>query len=173
MTITQELFQLNIADYIIIAVIIISTLISLIRGFFKELISLAIWILGIWVAIKFHATFAEVFAPYISNISLRLIIGFASLFLSVLIFGAIFGYFLSFVIAKSGMSGFDRLLGMIFGCVRGVLLIAVVLLLISTTSFVQDDWWQKSVLIPHLQLLVDWLRVFLPQKITTLANVIN
>lgn len=173
MTIAQELLQLNIADYVIIAVVIISTLVSLIRGLFKELISLGIWILGFWVAIKFHAEFAKMLAPYISNISLRLIIGFAGLFFAVLIFGAVFSYFLSFLILKTGMSGFDRFLGVIFGCACGVLLIAVVLLLVSTTSFVQDSWWKESVLIPHFQVLVDWLRVFLPQKITSLADVIS
>ena len=173
MTVAQELFQLNVADYIIIAVVVVSTLISLIRGLFKELISLGIWILGFWVAIKFHAEFAEMFAPYISNVSLRLIVGFVGLFLAVLIFGAVFSYFLSFLILKSGMSGFDRFLGMIFGCARGILLIAVVLLLISTTSFVQDSWWKESVLIPHFKVLVDWLRAFLPQKITGLADVIS
>ncbi|EKE01798.1 MAG: CvpA family protein [uncultured bacterium] len=173
MTLTQELLQLNITDYIIVAVIVVSTFISLIRGFLKELISLVIWALGFWVAIKFHDDFSAILAPYIANISIRLIASFSGLFLIVLILGAIFSRLLSFIIVKSGLSGFDRLLGMIFGLTRGVLLIAVILLLISTTSFVQDDWWKQSILIPHLQVIVDWLRIFLPQKITNLASVIN
>ena len=173
MTSAQELLQLNVTDYIIAGVVFTSILISLIRGFFKELISLVIWILGFWVAINFHAACSVILEPYIANISIRVIVSFAGLFLTVLIFGAIFSYLLSFIITKSGLSGFDRLLGMVFGSIRGVLLIGVILLLISTTSFVEDDWWKKSVLIPHLQVLIDWLRVFLPQKITSLAGVIK
>ncbi|MEI8054988.1 MAG: CvpA family protein [bacterium] len=171
MTLAQELLQLNITDYIMVAVVFASVLISLVRGFFRELISLIIWILGFWVAIKFHDTCATILEPYITNVSVRIIISFAGLFLIVLIFGAAFSYLLSFIIAKSGLSGFDRLLGMIFGCTRGILLVSVILLLISTTSFVQDDWWKKSILIPHLQIIVDWLHVFLPQKITSLVGI--
>lgn len=173
MTITQELLHLNITDYIIIAVIAVSTLISLGRGFLKELISLAIWIIGFWVALKFYAPLSVILKPYITNDSVRLIVSFAGLFLTVLILGALFSYLLSFVIDKSGLSGFDRLLGMIFGCARGILLVGIILLLISTTAFVQDAWWKESVLIPHLQILVDWLRMFVPQKMTELAGVIK
>jgi len=171
MTVPQELLHLNVTDCTIVAVVLMSTLISLIRGFFKELVSLIIWILGFWVAIKFHDSCGAMLAPHIANISIRIIVSFAGLLLTVLIFGSIFSYLLSFIIAKSGLGGFDRLLGMIFGCTRGVLLVAVILLLISTTSFVQDDWWKKSILIPHFQVIIDWLRIFLPQKITSLVGV--
>lgn len=173
MAISEGLLQLNTTDYIIVVVVLMSTIISLTRGFFKELISLVIWILGFWVAIKFHDTCATMLTPYIANVSIRIIVSFSGLLLTVLIFGSIFNYLLSFIIIKSGLGGFDRLLGMIFGCTRGVLLVAVILLMISTTSFVQDEWWKKSILIPHFQVIVDWLRVFLPQKITSLVAVIK
>lgn len=170
---TEGLLQLNATDYIIIVVVLMSTLISLTRGFFKEAISLVIWILGFWVAIKFHDACAAELTPYIANLSIRIIVSFSGLLLMVLIFGSIFNYLLSFIVTKSGLGGFDRLLGMIFGCTRGVLLVAVILLMISTTSFVQDEWWKKSILIPHFQIIVDWLRVFLPQKITSWVAVIK
>ncbi len=173
MTTSEGLLQLNTTDYIIVVVVLMSTIISLTRGFFKELISLVIWILGFWVAIKFHDTCATMLIPYIANVSIRIIVSFSGLLLTVLVFGSIFNYLLSFIIIKSGLGGFDRLLGMIFGCTRGVLLAAVILLMISTTSFVQDEWWKKSILIPHFQVIVDWLRVFLPQKITSLVAVIK
>lgn len=170
MTFSEGILQLNATDYTIIAVIFISVLISFVRGFFKELISLVIWIVGFLVAMNFYATCSGMLEPYITNASVRVIVSFAGLFISVLIIGAIFNCLLSFIIIKSGLSGFDRLLGMVFGCARGVLLISVVLLLISTTSFIQDDWWKKSVLIPHFQILIDWLRVFLPQQITSVIG---
>lgn len=173
MEFAQGLVALNTADYIIMSVVFISVLISLIRGFFKELISMVIWIVGFWVAIKFYVVCSEILAPYISNVSVRIIVSFVGLFILVLIFGAIFNYLLSFIITKSGLGGFDRLLGIIFGCMRGVLLISVILLLVSMTSFVQDAWWKKSILIPHFQIIIDWLRVFLPQKITSLVGVIK
>lgn len=173
MTLPQELLCLNATDYIILAVVVVSTLISLLRGFFKELISLLIWIIGFWVALKFHVVFANKLTPYINNISFRLIVSFAVLFVSILILGAIFNYILSFIIRKTGLSGIDRLLGMFFGCARGLLLITVVILLISTTSFVQDEWWKKSIFIPYFHPLVTWLHSFLPEKLINIASAIT
>jgi membrane protein required for colicin V production len=173
MTIPASLMQLNITDYIILSVIFVSIFISLFRGFLKELVSLIIWIVGFWVAMNFYTPLAEILTKYIANESTRMIVSFSAIFISVLIFGTIFGYFLSLLVNKSGIGGFDRLLGMVFGCARGILLVSIILLLISTTAFVQDAWWKNSILIPHFQTLVDWLRTFLPQKMASVAGAVN
>jgi len=166
------ILSLNMADYIIVAIILMSTLISIFRGFVKEFISLFVWILGFWVALKFYPVFTLILEPYITSLALRQIISFIGIFILVLIFGAMFNYALSFVVVKTGLSGTDRLLGVIFGFARGVLLVAVVLLLVSSTSFVQDPWWKESTVIPHFQFLIDWLRVFLPQKMTDITGAV-
>lgn len=169
----QELLNLNMTDYIIFGVIAISTIISLLRGFIKESISLIIWIIGFWVAVKFYQFFAASLAPYISSVGIRHIVAFIAIFLLVLIVGAMFNYLLTFLVTRTGLTGTDRMLGMLFGCVRGILLVSVLLLVIASTSFVQDAWWKDSVLIPQFQPLIDWLRAFLPEKMTTLAGVID
>jgi len=143
----------------------VSTLISLVRGFLKEFISLIIWILGFWVAIQFYQPATVVLEPYVANVAIRQIACFSGIFLITLVVGAGFNYLLSFIIVKTGLSGTDRFLGMVFGFVRGVLLVAVGILVISSTSFVQEEWCQKSVLIPHLQIIVDWLKEILPQQV--------
>lgn len=165
----QELIYPNVTDYIILAVVAVSILISLVRGFVKELISLVIWILGFWIAIKFYHALAIVFEHYIANSAIRHITSFTVIFLVVLILGALFNYLLSFIIIKTGLSGTDRLLGMIFGFARGVLLVAMLLLLISSTSFVEDAWWKQSVLIPHFHGLLAWLKSFLPEKMANIS----
>ncbi|MDR1057267.1 MAG: CvpA family protein [Coxiellaceae bacterium] len=171
MSTIQELLHLNIVDCIVVAVILISTLISLVRGFLKEFISLLVWIVGFWVSIQFYQAMSVVLAPYFSNVAIRHIVSFAGIFLLTLLIGALFNCLFSFIIVKSGLSGTDRFLGTIFGCARGVLLVAIVMLIVSSTSFVQEDWWQKSVFIPHLQFIVDWLKTLFPQKImSSLTN---
>lgn len=165
----QELIYPNVTDYIILAVVAVSILISLVRGFVKELISLVIWILGFWVAIKFYHALATVFEHYIANSAIRHITSFTVIFLAVLILGALFNYLLSFIIIKTGLSGTDRLLGMIFGFARGVLLVAMLLLLISSTSFIEDAWWKQSILIPHFHGLLAWLKSFLPEKMANIS----
>ena len=171
MNVPQELLHLNIIDYVIVAVILVSTLISLMRGFLKEFISLLIWVLGFWVSIQFYQAVAIILTPYIPNIAVRQVVSFSGIFLLTLIVGALFNYLFTFIIVKTGLSGTDRFLGMIFGCARGVLLIAVAILLVSSTSFVEEDWWHKSILIPHLQFVVDWLKAILPQKV--MNNIVN
>ncbi len=166
-------FSLNVVDYIIVGVVLTSTLISLVRGFIKELMSLVIWALGFWVAIKLYERVATILVPHITNPVIRQMVSFAGIFFLVLIFGMLFNYLLTFIVTKSGLSGADRLFGMFFGCARGILFVAVILLLISATSFVQDEWWKKSIVIPHLQVVVDWLRIFLPQKMTDIAGAIH
>ncbi len=160
----KEIVFLNVADYLIIGVVAISVVISILRGFIKELLSLIIWFLGFWIALKFYHLFAAVLAPYIQHVAVRQITSFAVIFLLVVILGAFFNSFLGFLVVKTGLSGTDRMLGVLFGLARGGLLVAVVLLFISSTSFVQDSWWQKSVLIPYFNPVLDWLKHFIPDS---------
>lgn len=170
---SQELLGMGVVDGVIAGIILLSSLISLIRGFLKELVSLGVWVLGSWLAIIFHDQAAVALAPYITDATIRDITSFGVIFLSVLIFGMLFNYILSFIVTKSGLSGTDRLLGMVFGGARGMLLVAVVILVVSSTAFVQDEWWKNSVLIHHFQVLVDWLRDFLPEKVTDIAHAMS
>lgn len=170
---TTQLLQLNVTDYIIIGVIFSSMLISFIRGLIKECISLSVWMVGVWAAIKFHQAIAHMLASYIESNSFRVVASFAIIFLAILILGALINYLLSFIVTKSGLSGFDRMLGVLFGGIRGVLLISVFLLLVSTTSLIQDSWWQESIFIPHFSLIIDWLREFLPNKLTSIVDTIK
>lgn len=172
MSVFQQIANLNWFDYAIIAIILISTLLSLVRGFFKELISLATWIIGFWVAFRFGRHFASFFEGYISSQAVRTIVGFGLVFIVVVIIGAIFNYLISLLLVKTGLNGTDRIIGMIFGFARGVLLVAILILLFATTSLVQEVWWKKSVLLPHFKVVVDWLQSILPQKFHQLTAII-
>jgi len=168
--IQKLLVSLNWADCFIIAVITISMLLSLIRGFVREVLSLATWVVAFVVAFKFSGKLAVVFAGYLKTPSLRLAIAFAILFIITLILGGLFGFLLSQLIVKTGLSGTDRILGMVFGVARGVLVITVLLLLVTVTTHKDAGWEQHSVLIPHFRWLVHWLRGFLPAKMVGLAK---
>ena len=156
---------LNLADYLIIGVIALSVLISLIRGFVKEAFSLLAWGAALWLAAKYCAKLATLFADKIETPSLRLVIAFGLLFLAVLIVGMFISYLLSQMVQKTGLSGTDRLLGVIFGLSRGVLVIAVVIMAASFTHLPQQPAWESSLLIPHFQVMADWLHHFLPRSI--------
>lgn len=153
------------ADFVILAVILLSALISLWRGFMREAISLATWILAFWVAIGFAEVLALRFTGWIETPSLRLITAFAALFFAVLILGAMVNHFVSIAVERTGLSGTDRFIGVFFGTLRGIVVVAVLVLLGMVAKLPRDQWWQDSVLIPYVQPVAGWLRGFLPDDI--------
>ena len=143
-------------DWAIIAVIAISALISLSRGFVKEALSLVIWIVAGAVAWLFGGSLAQYLEGYIQTPSARVIAGCAILFVATLLVGAMLNYLVGELIRVTGLSGTDRFLGMVFGAARGALLVVVAVGLISLGPVQQDPWWQASRLVPRFLLVADW-----------------
>ena len=149
-------------DYVLIGVIVVSALISLLRGFVREAFSLAIWILAFWISWSFFRDLAVHFHTWIDSPSVRLGIAFGALMLVSLMVGGMVNYLLIQLIERTGMSGTDRFVGMIFGAARGVTVVAVLVLLAGLTTLPQEGWWQESRLIPYFRELALWLRDLLP-----------
>jgi len=164
------LAALNAADYVIIGIIVLSIGISLVRGLVREAISLTTWILAFWLGLKFYDTLAKFLGSYIHTPSIASGLSFILLFIAVLLIGGLANFLIGKALKKTGLSGADRFFGVFFGCARGVLLIAIIILLAEMTAFAQDQWWKDSVLIPHFQWLVDWLRGFLPEQFNQVSH---
>lgn len=152
-------------DYVLIGVIVVSTLISLVRGFFKEALSLISWVAAFLVAKIYHVYLATLLTDYISAGSLRLLIAFAIIFIVTLILAAMINHLISQLVERTGLTGTDRALGMIFGGLRGVAIVILLVLAAGATPMPQDDWWQQSMLIEHFQKLAIWTREYLPAEI--------
>ena len=144
-------------DWAILIIIGLSAGISLLRGFVREALSLAGWILAFFVAKGFYQEFSSLLESSIETPSLRYAVSWAVLFVLTLTISGLVNYILSQLIEKAGLSGMDRIMGMAFGALRGVLLVSVaVLLLREFTPVERDNWWVKSELIPHVELLGNW-----------------
>jgi membrane protein required for colicin V production len=143
-------------DWAIIAIIVISCLISLKRGFVKEALSLVTWIIAGVVAWMFGGSLAQHLTEFIQMPSARIIAGCAILFVATLMVGALVNFLISELVRVTGLSGTDRFLGMVFGAARGALLVVVLTGLLSLAPVQQDPWWQQSSLIPHFLLVADW-----------------
>jgi membrane protein required for colicin V production len=143
-------------DWAIIAIVVISSLISLSRGFVKEALSLLNWIVAGVVAWMFGGALAEHLTGYIETPSARVIAACAILFVVTLLVGALISYLIGELIRVTGLSGTDRFLGMVFGAARGALLVVVLVGLLSLAPVQEDLWWQQSSLLPHFLLVADW-----------------
>ncbi|MCX7080076.1 MAG: CvpA family protein [Pseudomonas sp.] len=143
-------------DWAIVAIIAISALISLSRGFVKEALSLLTWIIAGVVAWMFGGSLSQYLAGYIETPSARVIAGCAIMFVATLLVGAMINYLISELVRVTGLSGTDRFLGTAFGAARGALLVVVAVGLLSLGPVQQDAWWQESRLVPKFLLVADW-----------------
>jgi membrane protein required for colicin V production len=141
---------MNAIDWVILGILAVSTLISVKRGFVKEALSLVTWIAAVIVARLFSTELAELLTDSISAPTTRLVAAFAILFVATLIVGAMINHLIGELIRLTGLSGTDRLFGMIFGLARGMLVLVVAVALIKLTPLAKDKWWEDSTLIPEL-----------------------
>lgn len=156
----------NWADYFILGVLGLSVLIGLWRGLIAEVMALACWAASFWVA----WLFGDKLAAYFTSVevpSVRLLLGYGLCFLAVLIAGALVSFLLRKLVAGSGLSGTDRLLGMFFGLGRGLLLVLIAVLLLGFTPLPRDPWWQQSQLLPGFRGGAEWLSAQLPASVVS------
>ena len=147
------------ADWAIIAVLGVSALISVVRGFVKEVVSLLIWLTAAIVASIFHDQLATVMADLIDTSSLRMLAAWIILFIAVLLVGSILNYLLGKLVQATGLSGTDRLLGLLFGIARGLIILMVILTILpKMLPVMEDPWWLESTLIPYFMQYEDWAR---------------
>ena len=154
-------------DIVIVGIILISTLISLFRGFVKESISLATWVLAGILGVRYMDVMAALLETSIESVTIRMAASFAVIFIVTLIVGAIFNFIVSQMVSKTGLGGTDKTLGMVFGLGRGVLIIVMLLLLSGLTPMPEEQWWKESMLIEHFSSISIWVREFLPQDLAS------
>ena len=141
---------MNWADWAIVIVLTLSSVISLTRGFIKEALSLVIWIVALVVANVFSNRLEVFLTNVISTPSLRSMAAFALIFIGVLLVGALINFLIGLIVKATGLSGTDRLFGMLFGFARGVLIVLVFLIYVpSYVPIKNDPWFQQSSLIPY------------------------
>lgn len=147
---------MNWIDYAILGVILLSAVISIIRGFVKEAISLAIWFSAFFIASQFYADLA-IYLTQLDDVMIRNGVAIAILFVSTLVIGGLVNYLISQLVQFTGLTGTDRALGLVFGALRGMLIVSALLFFLDTfTPMSSSKWWETSVLIPEFSLIIEW-----------------
>lgn len=153
------------ADLIILGIIAISIIISLMRGFVKEALSLASWLVALWVSMAFSSGMAELFGSSIKDPTLRLLAAFITLFVLSLVVGMIVNFFATQMVQRTGMSGVDRTIGVVFGFLRGILLVTIIVMLLGLTTLPKEKWWDESFFMFRFEAIATWLKDLLPSDI--------
>jgi membrane protein required for colicin V production len=154
--------QFSILDYGIMAVLLVSVITGFSRGFVRELFAIGIWGISIWVASKYSVVLANYLKPWIAQEQIRSILGFIGLVAVFLILGGLVVSTLSFIIHKSGLSGTDRLLGMVFGILRAVFVVALVVVVMDYSGIKIKDYEKESKLYPQFKPVVAWVESMVP-----------
>ena len=150
---------MNIADYLVIAAVVLSAAVGAVRGFLRESIALGTWLVALFVA--WH--FSDMIEPHLGGLlgasyvrpwAARVII-----VALILLFGAGLGALIGHYVRLSIFSGMDRFLGFVFGAARGVVLIGVFVILAQLLKLDGEVWWRHSMLLPYGDSVASGLRV--------------
>ena len=146
----MEALGLNFADWFILVVLVASGLISFSRGFTKEFLSLFLWVAAFIAAISLEYLATPKIDEYIGNPEISKILSYVVVFIVFIFIGGILIKFISKIIKWSGATGFDRFLGVLFGLIRGLIVLFVIFLLLPS-SLKTTDLINNSKITPLIQ----------------------
>ena len=152
------------ADVLILLILLGSTLIGALRGFIREAVSVAFWVLAIWAAWKFGATIEPGLGGLLADPSIAPWVGRLVILALVLLVGWVVGMLLSYFTRSTGLAPLDRVIGVVFGIVRGMVLVGLVVIGGELLHLNNEDWWGRSKLVPYGETIGDWLRAMVGEK---------
>jgi len=161
---------MTVFDYAVLAIVLFSILISVIRGLIREVLALLAWAAGFIAASVFAADIAVLLAPEVPDERVRLLAAFVGVFLVVLLVMSLLAMLLSKLVKGAGLGLEDRLLGGVFGLARGVLIVTVLVLAAGLTALPRQPEWREAFLSGPFEMIAghvkSWLPAALAQRIT-------
>jgi membrane protein required for colicin V production len=157
---------MNLADILVVVAILASAVIGAVRGFLREAIALVTLVFALFMA--WH--FADMIEPHLGGVlskppagtwAARTIIFFIVLFI-----GMVIGVIASYFVRLSLFRGTDKLLGFVFGLLRGVVLLGVFVILAQLLKLDGENWWRKSKLMPYGESIANGLRTVIGDHIS-------
>ena len=138
---------MTVFDYVVITILIASIVIGLFRGLVREVLSLAAWIAAFVVANRYGADMAALLPDAVPGGSVRLVAGFAILFVGTLLLCALVNRAIAHIIFASGLRVVDRGLGSLFGFARGLLIVTTLVILAGLTDLPRQRVWRDALLV--------------------------
>ncbi|MBS0387920.1 MAG: CvpA family protein [Proteobacteria bacterium] len=142
---------MNWTDYAIIAVLVASCAVGIVRGLLREVISLVTWIAAVWLAWAFSGELEPHLGGALSDAAVRPWAARTIIFVVVLLVGAGIGAIVSYFVRLSIFNSLDRLLGLVFGLLRGAVVLGLLAMLCHAVRLNDEAWYRQSTLVPYAE----------------------
>lgn len=156
---------MTVFDYAVLAILLISIVISVLRGLVREILSLIGWVAAFVLANLFSNDVAAMLPAVVGHPVLRLIVAFLLLLLGGALTMAIINWGILRAISAAGLELADRGLGGLFGLARGVVIVLALVLVAGMTRAPQMDFWKDALFSPLAEAAVGTLLPFLPAEV--------
>ena len=157
---------MTIFDYLVLAIIGLSIILSVMRGLLIEALSIVGWVAAFFVAKTYSSQLVPMMPVDIPTESLRILAAFLVVFFATLFITSLLAIALSAVFKKIGLGWLNRVLGAVFGLTRGVLIVCILVFLAGLTSLPQDERWRNAMFSAPIEALVTSLLPWVPDNIT-------
>ena len=157
------------ADWIVVAALTLSVLLGVARGVVREMLALAGWVFGVVVALHFAEPIGSRL-PFDWPILLKTALAGVFIVVATLLTAALIGAAVRALLTAAKLKLEDRLLGGMFGLVRGVLMVGFAVLIAAAVDAPSESWWQQSRLLPWAQAGVRFASPWLPGPLAALAE---
>ncbi|MEY3747766.1 MAG: hypothetical protein RL194_1225 [Pseudomonadota bacterium] len=152
-------------DYVVLGIVGLSVLLSIMRGFVREILALASWVIAFIVARLYATDLIPLLPEAIPNDALKMLAAFLIVFLTTLLLCSLLAIALSQLFKKAGLGFLDRGLGAVFGALRGVLVVCLLVLLAGFTALPKEPLWRNAMFAAPLEALVVMLLPWMPDDI--------
>ncbi len=160
-------------DYIILAIIIVSAVMGLVRGLLREAIAVITWFLAIILAWAFGAQLEPHLGGVLVGSPLRIWAARAIIFVGILLLGGAISVIASHYVRVSMFAGMDKFLGLVFGIIRGIVIVGAFTIAVQALRMDEDDAWKRSKLLPYAAGVADALRGMVGEKLERLEKDLN
>lgn len=153
-------------DYAVVFILLASGLLGVLRGLVREVLSLIGWVVAFWVAFRYGAVAAGWIPESMPGGELaRHALGFVVLLIGTVLGASLAGMVVGQLLESTGLKPADRGLGLMFGLVRGVLLVMVMVTLASLTKLPEEPFWRNAVSRPYVMQAMESVRPWLPPEL--------
>ena len=153
-------------DYTVIAIVVASMVLGVWRGVVGEIIALVAWILAFLAAKMFGGEVAQLFLSSIADPAMRIVAAWVAVFVVVLILMALLRLAVHGLLKALGLSLTDRLLGIVFGLARGLIIVLALVAVGGMTMVAKEKWWSEAYFSAPLETAVLAGKPWLPPEVS-------